>query len=222
MQLMTCREREKGFIISVPAFLLRFLSAIPIGTTWAGHLGTAEEVPDAHRAGLCCSCHMSHSNRPSFVLQVTSFTASLSVEMQQLARPWAVAAVLIDCSFSDTFVQYSHKHCLSWAFASSRTFLGRHLANVENGTVPPAPLYSMWSCRSGFCKKEVAFPDLFETNFLSGAWTALSSKKLSAVASLLIFASFLLLIVSVFLELEMCCLYVFLLMLSRRAMLDAQ
>ena len=95
----------------------------------------------------------------------------------------AAATAFRAVSSNSTFAQHSHRHWRRQACAMSRTFGGRHFANVEKLRVFPLPQNSRCSSRRDCWRRDAPFPVFLLTTFLSGRGVAISSKKLVADAS---------------------------------------
>ena len=75
-------------------------------------------------------------------------------------------------SSNSTFAQYSHRHWRRQACAMSRTFGGRHFANVEKLRVFPLPQNSRCSSRRDCWRRHAPFPVFLLTSFLSGRFSS--------------------------------------------------
>ena len=83
----------------------------------------------------------------------------------------AATTAFMAVSSNSTFAQYSHRHWRRQACAMSRTFGGRHFANVEKLRVFPLPQNSRCSSRRDCWRRHAPFPVLL-TSFLSGRFSS--------------------------------------------------
>ena len=84
----------------------------------------------------------------------------------------AAATAFRAVSSNSTFAQHSHRHWRMQACAMSRTFGGRHFANVDKLRVFPLPQNSRCSSCRDCWRRHAPFPVFLLTSFLSGRFSS--------------------------------------------------